>query len=355
MKFNYSTSIKNYIKFILVFISCSTILVGCNLGSTSPSSATTQSKILNSTMLPSGVYAYVVNNWGSVSICNIGKNGALNTCNYAIQNGVMGVPTGIAFLSLNKITYAYVTDPGSVGNSIPVWVCIVNSTTGMLTNCKPSPSDNKMVTPYGIAINAYNGINYAYIADGSGVVWVCTLDPVNAGLTNCHTTGNIPAAAPPSGGIAFYPYNGTTYAYITTPDISGVSSNNNVTVCSVTTNGDLTNCSQTGTVIYPLVGKIAINAYKGMSYAYVANSDGVAVCGLTSGDILTNCSNSGNNMKGPDGIAFNTYNGTTYIYVTNYFANNISVCTLITNGALTNCNNSISISEPVNIAFLQLP
>ena len=96
------------------------------------------------------------------------------------------------------------------------------------------------------------------------------------------------------------------------------------------------------------------------TYAYVTNLGGnnVSVCSLTTGGALTNCSTSTvTGINGPGGIAFHDYidgnTTTTYAYVTNNGGNKVSVCSLTTGGALTNCSTPTvtGMNAPVGIAF----
>jgi DNA-binding beta-propeller fold protein YncE len=57
---------------------------------------------------------------------------------------------------------------------------------------------------------------------------------------------------------------------------------------------------------------IAFNAYQGTTYAYVTNGVGnnVSVCSLTTNGALTGCTTSDLVFSGPKGIAFHAYTQT---------------------------------------------
>ncbi|MFN7097298.1 MAG: hypothetical protein ACK4PR_07040, partial [Gammaproteobacteria bacterium] len=167
-------------------------------------------------------YAYVsdVSN-GNIYQCSLNPDGSFSNCPVATP-ATFPAPYGIAFATINNTQYAYISDagvggPGNYGN---VYQCPVNND-GTLASCTiaTSPIITPQWIPYATAFTSVAGIQYAYVADNgttpsSGNVYLCRLDPTDGLFTQCNPT---PSSSAPSWNpysIAFATLEGTQYAYI---------------------------------------------------------------------------------------------------------------------------------------------
>lgn len=246
-------------------------------------------------------YAYVTNGVGNtVYICPINEtNGTFGACKDSGVGAIFDFPERIVINSSD--TLAYVTN--FFGNTVTK--CSVNSTTGAFSNCVDSGAGAVFVNPVGISLNSAG--TQVYI-DNSG--------------NNGHPTGS-----------------------------------NTVTICTVNSNGTLSNCADsgaTGAGFSVPWGNIINSAG---TFAYVAN-DYANPPGNPSGNNITVCpinkdtgyfgscflsGNTGIAFGNPRGVILN--NANTIAYVTNgghagTTGNFVSLCPINSNGSFGDCVDS---------------
>lgn len=178
-------------------------------------------------MLVNESYAYVANaGYNSVSKCSYNSSGLIDGCENA-----SGYVSGVTNLAKNN-GYMYLVGT-TTSTSGFVEVCKIGKD-GYLDDCKST--GNSFNSPLGIVIKN----NIAYVTDtiGNGNVYMCGVNSSTGILSNCQVTGsnfNNPVSIE-----AF-----ESYMYVSNK------SSNNLTVCQISTNGALTNCMQTGSFYQP--------------------------------------------------------------------------------------------------------
>ncbi len=225
--------------------------------------------------LPAGValatmddamYAYVADIVGSVYKCTLNTDGTFNTCTAETP----AIPPflgsfAISFSTVNNTQYAYIsTDiPSGVSH------CTINSTSGELNTCTPTPLSAPVWNPVEIAFATISSIQYAYVADGTpmgGAIYQCTLN-YDGTFNNCLTTPVSPPAWAAPTGIALITVNGSQYAYIA--DVS-----TGMYLCEVyPTGGLLHDCIPTATPAPGQPNSVTIGTVNGTRYAYVSGTN----------------------------------------------------------------------------------
>jgi len=212
--------------------------------------------------------------------------------------------------------YAYITN----GNANTVSNCLINSTTGLLSDCGSSTS-LLFNDPNSIALNKASAL--AYITNfASSTVTLCTIESVAGSLTDCADT--------------------TTFA-----NPRFITLNTAMTYAYVAGGGGVSLFSADGSGALILEQNYALGDANGIAldpagtFAYVVlSSDTVLFCavdGLTG--VLSPCTPTGSNFDGAQRITFNS-NGT-FAYVTNSGSADITVCAVDSNsGVLSSCTST---------------
>jgi hypothetical protein len=188
-------------------------------------------------------YAYVSDSLNEqIWRCALTSDGALDglSCMTTPASGAPSWhPAGVAFATINQTQYAYVADEQST-----VWQCPLESdglfvSSGCLN--MSAASSTSFQTPLGITFATLsNGIQYAYVADGStpGTVWQCVLNSTSGSFTSCVAQAPIPAVVWVPSAIAFATVNNTQYGYVA--DQTG-----QVYQCTLSATGSLVTCVTT--------------------------------------------------------------------------------------------------------------
>ena len=175
-------------------------------------------------------YAYITDTTApGVYYCPVNENGTLSACGITATGVTWTSPFGIVFQTINGTQYAYITDMGDSSGTPAVQGSVQQCTvenTGVLDNCNSlSPtfsSGGPLEYPQALTIQTFNQ-TYAYITD-NGSIYQCTFinanDATNGNLTNCIQTGG---SAINNTSIAFatMPDDNTPYLYLTNPSVSG--------------------------------------------------------------------------------------------------------------------------------------
>ncbi|MFA6038056.1 MAG: hypothetical protein WC748_08070 [Legionellales bacterium] len=246
------------------------------------------------------LYANISDYFDVPILCDVDLLGQLSNCIDNNPDALINSPIDMAFNTSDAL-YAYITVP----NDVQPWLykCGVVSSSGLLENCVEV--DQLEQDAYGITFQAFNGVNYAYIANGltsgSGSVTQCQVLPNGDFQSPC--TLNVPETG--ASNIVFAEVNGVNYAYITLPPT------NEVSKCDVDpTDGTLSFCvSMAGSFATP--NGIALHMLGTQLYAYIASTAGniVLVCPIdaTNYGNFGTCTDAGFAFDQPQGITFQTF------------------------------------------------
>jgi 6-phosphogluconolactonase (cycloisomerase 2 family) len=238
--------------------------------------------------------AYVVNedvsvNDGGIILCQVNPTTRLLTS--CLRTAIFTAASDIVF-NLSG-TRAYVTDvtAGTISR------CIVNTSTGALSECSPILSSIPLVT--GIVLNPAGTIAYYSQAGNVDTISYCSVNSSSGVLSNCLVTGsgfNDPEAVTlnPSG----------TYAYISNNGNGG-----SISVCRVDAGtGALSACTNTSD-LFSGRGGVEFNATGTLAYFPSFTTNLVYQCNVNSSTgLLSNCVNSGGApFTDPSGLAFINY------------------------------------------------
>ena len=250
---------------------------------------------------------------------------------------------GTVLLDQSTTQYAYVAD--FVGN---LYQCSLNND-GTFSSC-PAPTPPSGVTswqPAGITFAAFNGSQYAYVADGqsSGAVYQCSLNTSGV-LTNCSATPSGTNWSPQF--IAFATIGGTPFGYV-------IDANNDTYACTVNADGSFNSCNQTLSASVVDASALAfttiVSSGIATQYAYIsARNNGVQQCTINNTDgSLIGCGSTpsiGTPTWMPQSIAIATVGSTQYAYVADANASVIYKCTISNSGALSACAQTPSSGAP---------
>ena len=291
----------------------------------------------------SATVAYIADGNGSLYLCAVNTTNKLINCKTTgkTEDGVKPnwLPNYVTFNTKNGITSAYVVSAESI------YICGIAADKNLI-NCRNTGSVDKYNDmlkwlPTNLSFNNESAINtYAYVA-GVSTVYQCNIGD-NGSLTNCIGTGKSAGKKMAMhwlpNGIAFNRMGQSTYAY--------VAASSKLFQCSVDGDGGLIDCHKTGqtttkTSIIWHPNDLAFTRQGGGFYAYIADPYHVYVCNVSNEGELTNCTQTGSAKDGialnwlPNSIVFNLNSGTKYAYVVGVY--NIYLCNAGTNGLLFNC------------------
>ena len=269
-------------------------------------------------------------------------------------------PTGIAFAAADNGTHAYVS---SSGITVGIFVCDLSPQgNGELSSCVPTSTDSYWTAPSGITFATTNAIKYGYVPDpDEGYISSCKQNPADGTLIDFCIQGprgfvnwNKPSA------IAFATtQGGTQYGYFTDLD-DGAIYQCAIIDDNITYNGILKDCATTGnmpTGSPNAANGIAFATFNGTTYAYITNrgTETVYQCSWNaSNGNLSNCVDAASFMNQEwtlKGIAFGTVNSVQYAYVSDYNTSSpyssgtIWQCAVNNNNGLFNtCNKTPAVS-----------
>jgi hypothetical protein len=286
---------------------------------------------LNVPYLAIGPHLYVTNLWTQLDECNIGAGSVLSTCARTPTSGGPQYPAGIAF---NGST-AYVTD----FDNAAIDVCAVN-TDGSLSNCSAYSNFPANWQPWALTVaTATNGNTYLYATDENslyGSVQQCLL-AFDGSISSCSQTAS---GVVWSDGLAI----GGGHAYI-----AALSGSYVVDVCNYNSDGTISGCTSTGGGFNFPTGVAIDNGY-----VYVVNQHGnnVSVCTVGTNGVLSSCSASA--------LPGGTYDPNWAVFLGSQAyvddnAGNLWLCSVDAgSGALTSCTqgnggNSFSTSQQLAI------
>ena len=254
------------------------------------------------------IYAYVVNTYGTVSICSVSQNGSsfsacmTTTAPDSTGNTALNYPDAIALNPTQTMAY--------IGNGSPL--------TGL--NACPNGEVSIAICPINI--------------DGSFATCTTACDP-----TFIYNTG-----------LAFSPDG--KYLYVSNYNVSTCGKPGQlpcgwVSICPVNPDGTLAPCSMSNgpnneTIDFGYAGFVGVQkASNGSTFLYTTANENqltIAMC-LISGGIISDCQATNYdlttmNIQTPQGISFNLAN--TVAYVGN-FGSYLAVCS-VTNGIITFCS-----------------
>ena len=214
--------------------------------------------------------------------------------------------------------YAYITNTNVIPNTVST--CLINSTTGVLSNCSSSTSV-LFNDANSIALNVASA--RAYITNfSSNEVTLCTIDSITKGLTNCADTVSFSSPR-------FITLNSAkTRAYVAgAAGVSLYSVNSGSGVLTFVQNYGIGDANG-----------IALNPAGTLAYVVLSN-DTVQLCAIdgASGELITPCTSTGSGFDGAQRITLNSIG--TFAYVTNSGTQNITVCSVDSNsGNLSSCS-----------------
>lgn len=238
----------------------------------------------------------------------------------------------VFFLQINTVfaqTFAYITNAASPSS---ISSCALNPTTGQFESCELQYL-NDLSTPLDIAITKIQNHTYAYITNSNypAVVTQCSVAQ-NGQLLSCAQT-DVPSYT----GITFYESD-ALYAYL--------SMATSVQKCRVDQNGTLhdEHCDDSGAGSIFLNGPIytTFKQFNHVTYAYIANGDyhrnaRVVKCTVTSNGNFSQCVDSGaGDLNGAADIDFVSIDENTYAYITQS-GGSVSKCEVDLNGFLNQC------------------
>lgn len=184
-----------------------------------------------------------------ITLCLNGK-GPLTCQNYSVREN-----------------FAYIV---SQNNNI-IFLCSVNSNTGMLSNCINSGASN-LSTPVDIVLNPLG--TFAYITNaGNDTVVKCTINPNTKGLSGCAATPTDGSESNLGEPIGITLNSTGTIAYTTNAQANAV-------FCTINSNtGTLNNCQPTGSNVYAPFG-ISLNSTNTLAYIGNFQNAGITVCSI---------------------------------------------------------------------------
>ncbi len=302
-------------------------------------------------------FVYVTNNTDdTVSVCAEGAAGALESCATASTGVSLSGPTGIAIQTIPAVTgtaYAYIVNE----TAQTVTQCPIDTSTGEFVSGSCIIATSGLSSPVGIAFQSFSGDLYAYITDSNvstpGVT-KCAVSQSNGTFSGCVLETSSPFNDPH--GITVRTINSSDYAYVTNEATGSVSQ------CSIdVSTGVLEGCFDSGAGdVFDTPENIAFFTSNAL-YAYVtdagSSTPGVWQCNVnTTTGTLSSCVRT-TGFTAPNGIAFSTFGGTNYAYVTNATGDQVSRCAVSpSNGNLGSCvftSVGITISNPTGIAAFQ--
>ncbi|KTD67541.1 transmembrane protein [Legionella santicrucis] len=232
---------------------------------------------------PEGTRAYVSDTLGSpraVYLCDVDQTTRLLTnCRNAVNDGhIFAAPEILEFNSAGTIAYVPNETSGGVIN-----LCDVNPDTGVLSNCarNANASFTQFLYPEKVKVIG----THAFVADYSGIIWLCNIGADNT-FTSCvqavsglHNTSDVNFHGSP-----------TTYAYI----VENSPSQEGVLICNVDlSTGHFSGCKNAingSTALLDEPEGIVFDADG--SHAYISNEEGtrIALCVVDSvSGMLSNC------------------------------------------------------------------
>ncbi len=303
------------------------------------------------------IYAYITDfdylSAGAVWQCLFSpSNGLLSAC--ATTGSGFDHPLGISFETVNSVDYAYVTN--ALTNTVET--CDVDSGSGNLTSCASSSllSTDILID---ITQQSFSGSDYLYVADAvQESILQCKIDSTTIETANiyCIDSGTAGVFSNPPSSVTFQVVNGTTYGYVNEPE-SGI-----VWQCTVNTStGQFTGCVDSGPIGFEAPYVTTLGTVNSVLYAYVSDVDFDTVwqCEVDAvTGALCDCTNAAQNigdpLDSPIGVSFQTFAGTSYVYVGELVNGDIQKCTLnATTGLFTACVDSgaSALNQPAAFEF----
>lgn len=278
-------------------------------------------------------YAYVANFDGDVYQCSLANDGTFSSCPApTLPSGVTSwKPAGITFAAFNGSQYAYVADGQSTG---AVYQCSLN-TSGVLTHCNATPSGTSW-SPQFIAFATIDGTPFGYVIDGNHETYACTVN-ADGSFNSCNPT--LSASVVEASALAFTTLVNsgiaTQYAYIS-------ALNNGMQQCTINnTDGSLIGCGSTPASGAPnwTPQAIAIATVGSTQYAYVAdgNANVIYKCTLSNAGALSACAqtpSSGAPWSSLTNVWIATVDGAQYAYIADNVSSTVYRCMVHANGAL---------------------
>ena len=300
-------------------------------------------------------YVYVTNTGADdLTRCQLNDKGGLEQCSRKLSSKHFNRPTDISFQTVaDGTTYLYVVDSMSSQLSR----CEVGEGDS-INNCVKGFSGGSFEKPTGFVFHkAADDNTYVYVTNvASSDLTRCKLDK-DGGIGDCNKD-----IIHDSGKLFYFPRDtvfrtaadGTTYSY------SPNQLDEDLTRCELGKHGQLSNCSKgfsNGSFDEPIA--LHFHTIDDKTYLYVTNSLGnnITRCEFTASGGLKNCASgvSDGTYYSPQGIAVHKMaDGTTYMYITNTRANDLTRCEIENNGDLTHCVKDFtkgSFKLPTGITF----
>lgn len=229
-------------------------------------------------------------------------------------------------------SYVYTAERGINGN---VGMCVIDSETGALRDCKNNMTIPKLKFPEGVTVNPQG--SRIYIANNlpHGRISVCDLDQSDGSLKRCKDAGGNGFAFPDA--TAFSPDGSVIYV------VNGLAKPGNtiaLTACEVDAkSGKLSKCKQNPDNSFAAPAWIDVNQEG--SLAYIANFSGntISVCPISGTSITSACQVSDNlGLDLPDSVTLNA--DETKAYISNNGGFNMMACDVApssSGGGLSSC------------------
>ncbi|MGA2655186.1 MAG: hypothetical protein ABSF18_04325 [Gammaproteobacteria bacterium] len=277
---------------------------------------------------------YVTDNrWNTVFACKILKNtdelGQLSDCQNAVvqtqqKATVFDLPSDIAFVTINDVTYAYI-----VNLDTEVTQCtVVNN---QLINCALT----ELSSYFSMTIN-HSDNWYAYYG-AMDQIFKCDINPDNGDLESCQDAGTGHIFTNTVADVLFQTFNNTRYAFIAHGD-NAYAGKGTFMRCPVDVSGDISSDCVTWTGFGRMSG-ITYASLDDSQYFYLMSGGEIAICEVDdNGDIVGSCSNQqfdGYSLVGT--MMTNTIDGIPYVYFP--AGESVFQCTIGDKGVL-NCEDS---------------
>lgn len=243
--------------------------------------------------------------------------------------------------------FAYIGD-----SSNNVWMCKTTAT-GSFGTCNAlvnttAPGFNQS---HGVQFNTFGGQTYAYVIDVSSNIWQCPVNSAGVFGSGCNalTNGNgTTSAFNTTIDLTFATFNGQLYAYVS-------DASHTLWQCPIdATDGTFTSCNPLTNSTTPFINTrtVAFGTFNGTTYGYISDtSHNIWQCPMNAtGGFSGGCTAIPGFLNTRAAI-FASFGGTKYLYVSN-FNDVLYQCPLNANGGIASASSCTALTTS-NPAFFQ--
>lgn len=213
-------------------------------------------------------YAYISSYYSDVYQCTVNEDASLDPCiiaNPTTPPYYSVVTKNVTISTVNETQYAYVAQ-ADTGPGTDVWLCQINQTTGIFTNCQTTGDDYHWSNVFDVTVESFDN-QYAYVTDNnSSKIVRCTINQTDgtflAGSCIDMTPSGTPWISPSA--VTFASFNGTKYAYIS-------DQNGEILQCALNqTTGEFVSCISNVYSGGQNVFGVAFSTIESTTYAYIS-------------------------------------------------------------------------------------